>query len=63
VSRNATETSIECAAAAADLLRSSTNPQDFIDGDNARRFTGHPLAATLFQYNDRYNAVPANAGE
>jgi len=40
VSRNATETSIECAAAAADLLRSSTNPQDFIDGDNARRLQG-----------------------
>jgi len=45
------------------FARGSTNPQDFIDGDDARRFTGHPLAATLFQYNDRYNAVPANAGE
>jgi hypothetical protein len=44
-------------------LRGSTNPQDFTDGDNARQFTGHPLAATLFQYNDRYSAVPADAGE
>jgi hypothetical protein len=48
------------------FARGSTNPQDFIHGDDARRFTGHPSAATLFQYNDRHMPcppMPANDAE